>query len=215
MSLLRWFTRGKPEAEAPSLPLNDSTRPSPLGARKVERGARREQLYAVVRDCMQRAGVLSASYRFKVLSLDGRGRQFMVMVDLVGAPAANAAGLASIEETITKSAKARHEIVVKGVYWRQEKSIAVPATVARSAAAATPAASRQKAEPLEAAEIAAFQKALAAGIAAKPEPIVAAAQAPSHKTPTSYTLLTGFEDTEQAAGAGAAALSATQYGELR
>ena len=44
--------------------------------------ARRELLYAVVRDAMTRAGVLSAGYKFKVLSLDARGRQFLVMVDL-------------------------------------------------------------------------------------------------------------------------------------
>ena len=44
--------------------------------------ARRELLYAVVREAMVRAGVLSSSYKFKVLSLDPRGRQFLVMVDL-------------------------------------------------------------------------------------------------------------------------------------
>jgi hypothetical protein len=53
--------------------------------RKGERMARRELLYTVVREAMMRAGVLSASYKFKVLSLDGRGRQFLVMVDLARA----------------------------------------------------------------------------------------------------------------------------------
>jgi hypothetical protein len=49
---------------------------------------RREMLYAVVREAMVRAGVLSSTYKFKVLSLDPRGRQFMVMVDLATAPRA-------------------------------------------------------------------------------------------------------------------------------
>ena len=55
------------------------------GNRKQERLERRELLYAVVREAMVRAGVLSSSYKFKVLSLDQRGRQFLVMVDLAEA----------------------------------------------------------------------------------------------------------------------------------
>jgi hypothetical protein len=34
---------------------------------------------------MTRAGVLSASYKFKVLSLDQRGNEFIVMMDLAKA----------------------------------------------------------------------------------------------------------------------------------
>src|SRR5690606_40326900 len=57
-------------------------RPAPSGhagsaPRNDERMQRREQLYAVVRDVMVRAGVLSAGYKFKVLSLDPRGAQFL------------------------------------------------------------------------------------------------------------------------------------------
>ena len=52
--------------------------------RKNERMERRELLYSVVRDAMVKAAVLSASYKFKVLSLDQRGRQFLVMMDIAG-----------------------------------------------------------------------------------------------------------------------------------
>ena len=70
-----------PPAPAIALPFGAAPPPNPAN-RKHERMARRELLYAVVREAMVRAGVLSSSYKFKVLSLDPRGRQFLVMVDL-------------------------------------------------------------------------------------------------------------------------------------
>ena len=99
MSLLNWFSSGKKHADAesvmPSSGLSrlESTKPAHAANRgshgsaqpanrKQERMERRELLYAVVRDAMVRAGVLSSSYKFKVLSLDTHGRQFLVMVDL-------------------------------------------------------------------------------------------------------------------------------------
>ena len=72
--------------------------------RKSERMARRELLYTVVRDCMGKAGVVSASYKFKVLSLDARGRQFLVMVDLAREYGTETTGLAEIEAMIAQSA---------------------------------------------------------------------------------------------------------------
>ena len=59
--------------------------------------ARRELLYGVVREAMVRAGVLSSSYKFKVLSLDARGRQFLVMVDLSHGAGGETGRLAEIE----------------------------------------------------------------------------------------------------------------------
>ena len=56
---------------------------SPGGARKSVRLGQRELLYRAVRDVMIRAGVLVASYRFKVLSLDAQGRQYLIMMDLL------------------------------------------------------------------------------------------------------------------------------------
>ncbi|MBP7573686.1 MAG: hypothetical protein KA777_06885, partial [Rhodoferax sp.] len=111
MSLFNWFSRKTPspppleldssgmghlDATVPMMPpgsassatVRQISKPAPLGpsgnvaSRKTERLERRELLYNVVRECMMRAGVLSASYKFKVLSLDPRGRQYLIMMDL-------------------------------------------------------------------------------------------------------------------------------------
>ena len=72
-------------------------------------------------------------------------------------------------------------------------------------------------DPLNAEEVAAFQKALAAGVRGEQALAVVGANRCAEKAVgQSYTLLTGFEDTEMAEGdAKPQALSTTQYGELR
>lgn len=220
MSMLRWFSR-KPDAEAaPTSNLRDSTRPPAADSRKSERSARRERLYAVVRQSMANAGVLSSSYRFKVLSLDGRGRQFLVMVDLVGSPGGDTADLGRIEAAMQLAAKKQHDIVVKAVYWREaaatggQRASAPGGTQPRSAsggqqraaapapegAPEAPASAPGDADPLMAEEIAAFRHALATG-----------SERPAARAPQNYTLLTGFEDTEIRAPG----LSNSQHGDLR
>jgi hypothetical protein len=86
---------------------------------------RRELLYTVVRDAMVRAGVLSASYKFKVLSLDQRGRQFLVMMDLAREYGGETVRLSEIEALIAQTAKARYDILVTAVYWRINDHVAV------------------------------------------------------------------------------------------
>ena len=56
--------------------------PGSAANRRGERLERRELLYAVVRESMTSAGVLSSGYKFKVLSLDSRGVQYLIMMDL-------------------------------------------------------------------------------------------------------------------------------------
>lgn len=85
---------------------------------------RREALYIVVRDAMVRAGVLSASYKFKVLALDPKGQQFLVMMDLAREYGSEAIRLSEIESLIAQTAKTRHEITVMAVYWRINDQIA-------------------------------------------------------------------------------------------
>src|SRR5688500_8997910 len=118
MSLLKWFTpqrrNAEPQATAPissGLSRMESTRPHNAarnagtgqpGNRKQERLERRELLYAVVRESMVRAGVLSSTYKFKVLSLDPRGRQFLVMVDLSRGAGGDTHRLAEIEAMIAQ-----------------------------------------------------------------------------------------------------------------
>lgn len=268
MSLFSWLSRTRQvQADSSGLSRIDSTRPvarrhggreaeggnAQPANRKNERMARRELLYAVVRESMMRAGVLSASYKFKVLSLDARGRQFLVMVDLAPDNAGETVRLAEIEALIAQGAKSRHDIIVNAVYWRSNEHVAIgdpgprpsqrasesrPAALDSHPPTSTPvplesppvpAAPRRAAsryEPIQADEVAAFKRALAAGVA-NPAAAAAAAVGVSHGAsarafdgsamhgPQSYTLLTGFEDTEMPdADQRPPALSGTQYGDL-
>ena len=262
MSLLNWFSSKKRHEPAdsamPSSGLSrlESTKPAHAANRgshgsaqpanrKAERMERRELLYTVVRDAMSRAGVLSSSYKFKVLSLDTHGRQFLVMVDLAYGGAADPSRLAEIEAMVAQNAKARHDILVTAVYWRANDHVAVgdpahrppisrpaplqaeisrpaplhaevsrPAPIAATSRPAelrpASAALNGRVDPLQREEVDAFKRALAAGV--RGEQALAAASK-SHD-PKSYTLLTGFEDTEMVDN-GQADLSGTQYGALR
>ncbi|MES2192350.1 MAG: hypothetical protein V4454_19700 [Pseudomonadota bacterium] len=215
--------RDKPTATAAArAPVADTAGRSEL--RKARRHARREQLYVAVREAMTRAGVLAASYKFKVLSLDQRGDQFLVMMDVAPELGRQSDRLADVESLIVQTAKARFEIVVTSVYWRSDtrapayRGLASGHEPAATATADTHAplnmpvkkpASRY--DPIQDDEVAAFKQALAAASAA-PSSVDA-----SGKTRTglhSYTLLTGFEDTEMPESAAVPALSATQYGDL-
>ncbi|WP_298212878.1 hypothetical protein [Acidovorax sp.] len=146
MSLFSWFSRKpappkpRPAAEPSGLLNADATVPlqgragKPLvpplppdhaANRKNERMERRELLYTVVRDAMVRAGVLSASYKFKVLSLDQRGRQFLVMMDLAREYGGETVRLSEIEALIAQTAKTRYDILVTAVYWRINDHVAL------------------------------------------------------------------------------------------
>lgn len=137
MSFLNWFGKKGPASEtALSEPSDmgqvDATLPihRPLSAapaperspvsspRRNERLERRELLYAVVRESMTAAGVLSATYKFKVLSLDSSGRQYLIMMDLPREQMADPGHFAEIEGAIARSAKERYDILVTAVYWR-------------------------------------------------------------------------------------------------
>jgi hypothetical protein len=235
MSLLSMFTRKKRPVDdggdAPSTgfvrPVPAETQPAraaeaPAGSsRRSERMARRELLFTVVREGMNRAGVLSASYKFKVLSLDARGRQFLVMVEVPAVLLRAAERLAQIEATVAQAAKAQHDIAVKAMYWRQNDHVAssgvntaepIKATTAepRKVTAVAPEpvhADGHGYEPIDADEVAAFRQALANGTRPPREP--------RSSVPPSYTLLTGFEHTEIREDRPSEALSGSQYGDLR
>ncbi len=129
MSLFTWFSRksaAKPEADAESSGLGKSsvnTQPGSAANRKGERIERRELLYGIVRETMTGAGVLSSSYKFKVLSLDSRGVQFLIMMDLGREHASDTARLVEIESHIAQQAKARFGILVTSVYWRVSEQV--------------------------------------------------------------------------------------------
>lgn len=152
-------TDGVPPFHSSSRDLAHGAQPSAAASRKSERLQQRELLYAVVRDSMTKAGVLSSSYKFKVLSLDSRGRQYMIMMDLAGSHAGEVSRLAEMEGLIAQYAKARHDILVTAVYWRLNQQAAAPARAA--APVASEAHPKPAYEPLQADEVAAFKQALA------------------------------------------------------
>lgn len=131
MSLFGWFTKKAPATTARPLrgaggvgvPESAAAPGGQSARRKTERIERREQLYGVVRDAMTRAGVLAASYKFKVLSLDSRGANYLIMMDLSSQAADGVSRLTEIESLIAQNAKTRHEILVSAVYWRLNETV--------------------------------------------------------------------------------------------
>jgi hypothetical protein len=75
---------------------------------------------------MAQAGLLTASYKFKVYSLDRPGDKFMVMMDLAKSFDGPPGKLAEMEAMIVHHAKARFEITVPAVYWRLNALATVP-----------------------------------------------------------------------------------------
>lgn len=211
-----------------------ATRQEQVKVLKHERMERREWLYSVVREAMLHAGVLTASYKFKVLALDERGRQFLVMVDLAPQLGGDTGQLSKIEAQIVQTAKSRYDLIITSVYWRTNEHVAVglpprpgmapvfasevataAAAVPRGAgAASTPAPLGQagRFEPIQEDEVAAFKQALAA---AAQKPPVAAPRPAAKPTALSEPDSSGYEDTQmQGPRSRGSALSATQYGEL-
>lgn len=286
MSLLSWLRR-KTARDIPSAPPAQGAAsggapadvPGPLASArhsrppvapasadrlKHERTQRRELLYGVVREVMVHAGILSAGYKFKVLSLDPAGRQFLVMVDVSPDYAGYAGRWQEMEQRMAQKAKASHGIQVTAVYWRvsetvvavskrpatAEVSVQVPAQtavsdplphpllasgakgagvsplstpVARSAApTSTPAVARPRPvsvfDPIEADEVAAFQRALATSSAEEKSPRNETVP-PSGTVGFTPLAPSGFADTEvdeeAAARRGNPELGSTQYGDLR
>ena len=252
MSLFNWFSNksgaaknamsksDRPQRSSKSGLMQDKTLPpasqpalmpdADLVDRKVKRHARREQLYVAIRECMTRAGVLSASYKFKVLSLDQRGDQFLVMMDVAPGLGSQAHKLTEIETLLISTANSLFSIYVTSVYWRTDNRPAAVNAVNFGASKLTALESQplplevvrpavkqpgaQRYDPIHDDEMAAFKLALVAASAHSP----ATPDGTGKKSRTglrSFTLITGFEDTEISESSAAPALSTTQYGELR
>ncbi len=232
MSLFQWFVRKPVARDAAGQPSSglahvDATVPLRTGSsnrgmdassghaanRKTERLERRELLYTVVRDAMTRAGVLSASYKFKVLSLDSRGRQYLIMMDLARKDAGAPERLAEIEGVIAQNAKTRHDILVTAVYWRLHdhvtsglsKSPVMPSDPARAQPAAP---HKPRFEPLHADEVAAFKQAIASATA----PVSLSAPGEIIKSGRRNPVPESADDFE--VDRRASPLSGTQYGDL-
>lgn len=248
MSLFSWLSREK-QTKAPAAagagPAEPGRAPAPAATgapAKTDRMARRELLYSVVRESMARAGVLSASYKFKVLSLDTAGRQFLVMMDLASSERAGPELLGDIESVIAQRAKSRHDLVVSGVYWRRSDQIGAPARPpagarqVRGVGAAKPSqpaellseppsvlpqaqqplAAGGEFDPIQEDELAALRAALAnGGASAEPTPPRSPARPATGAAPDKKAAASGFEDTVVRRDTDPRrTLSATQSGDL-
>lgn len=180
--------------------------------RRAERVERREQLYAVLRDAMTRAGVLSASYKFKVLSLDSRGGNYLVMIDLSSLASVDAPRMAEIESVIAQSAKSRHEILVAAVYWRLSDHVTAglsPKLATTLMRAAPNGGGSAAQEGVDINEMLAFKNAFASVAVAAPLSASGEILKSGRRNPTPQ-----FENTEVLDIEERSPLSSTQYGEL-
>ncbi|GAB3472267.1 hypothetical protein [Polaromonas eurypsychrophila] len=88
---------------------------------------RREMLFDSVKSTMESRGILSASYRFKIVRADKRGHSFVVMVDLstdfMDAEQGHQRPLMALGEAIRRNALARYGLGVTAVYWRVNEEI--------------------------------------------------------------------------------------------
>ncbi len=207
--------------------------------RKTQRLERRELLYAVVRESMARVGMLSSSYKYKVLSLDSRGKQYLIMMDLPKAMIEHIGHLAEIEEVITQNARLRHKIDVSAVYWRINE-LSKPSTAVlrkprpeaeqgsatallpglgdlfpRQEAPLVPGDRKRRFEPIRPDEVKAFKQGLATG-GKGVAPVAGGATrtgVPSEFPPTEFPP-TEFEETRLEEEPERVPLSRTQYGDL-
>lgn len=123
-----WFSKksdaaGGYSSDAGLLEQAQTAKSAPAGSRspavrKNTRLEQRELLYAVVRETMVRLGLITSSYKYKVLSLDPHGRQYLIMMDLKQDMQSQAPLMSKIEQLLTQEALSRHSIQITAVYWR-------------------------------------------------------------------------------------------------
>jgi len=145
-----------------------TTKASPVveatSQQRQRRNSRREALYAVVREAMIRAGVLSSAYKFKVLTLDPDGLSHLVLIDVQSAAIHPVpGGQAALEKGLQQLARERSQLVVKSVYWRLLNDAPASSGKTKSpvASMSVPAATRSGHEEISHDEIVALREALA------------------------------------------------------
>lgn len=193
---------------------------APATPLKQQRAANRELLFGVVRENMIRAGVLSSTYKFKVLTLDPAGQQFIVMIDWQeGASRIDGATHTDLEKGLQQLSQERLGLTVKAVYWRHAGAAiapqaATPAAAPAHACAQAPAAPARVSDPdaVSEDELAAFRAALRASPGADRSAAGRATPSSARGKPADFqpTVIT-----EDAPSTDFGSLSETQYGPLR
>lgn len=88
---------------------------------------RREVIFDSVKATMESRGILSGSYKFKVVRADKRGHSFVVMVDLstdfMESEQGRQRALAQLGTIIGKNALSRYGLGVAAVYWRVNEEL--------------------------------------------------------------------------------------------
>lgn len=88
---------------------------------------RREMIFDSVKATMESRGILSGSYKFKVVRADKRGHSFVVMVDLstdfMESEQGRQRALAQLGVIIGKNALSRYGLGVAAVYWRVNEEL--------------------------------------------------------------------------------------------
>ena len=131
---------------------------------------RREMLFDSIKTSMQSHGILSGSYRFKVVKADKRGHSYVVMVDLstdfMDSELGRPRPLQALSVSMTKNALARYGVGVAAVYWRVnpelkgfelERGEPVAVSENRTGPEAQRSANMRKYEQATAEELAAFE----------------------------------------------------------
>ena len=168
-----------------------------------------------IRESMTRSGVLSARFKFKVLSLDQQGDTFWVMMDIIMESSAPAESLTDMEQQIIRHAMARFDIAVSAVYWRLDNATAhKQPDFQQTMESYQRADGTHQAAPvyktIEVDELAAFKEARLAAV--RKTPPTRAPAAPKSRRPS--TDQPDFEDTQLIESSNAPGLSATQYGDV-
>ena len=202
-----------------SLPVSQSDTALDVSYDKTaKRQLKRKQLFVVIRDVLLQAGVHSGNFKFKVLSLDSSGKQYLVMIELAWLNDGEGDRLAEIENLIAKRAKAEHGLIVTAVYWRATPSseAASGRETSRPVYAVAPAAKspgvlpvmKDAYQPIDPGEMLAFKEALSTvrpRALSEPGEIIQSGRRNPAPEPN-------FGDTEISDHA--SPLSGTQYGDL-
>lgn len=152
MALLKWLLKKESNKESvlseDASPAAHAKKPS---SRREIRAGRRELLFNVITHVMDTMGMTSPSYKFKVLTLDGDGKQHLAMVDMARDLMRDTGRLEEIEFQVIQQAKQKHDLVVTTMYFRVNESLTPrtkpsPPPAARSRSPLRPA--RAPARPL-------------------------------------------------------------------